>query len=346
MLGALLFVAGACATTPPPVITGENSGAAPTIAELVQPLPVPPSGTGDIVAPPVTAPEIDRPALSPEPPPKLIVCQGPAMQGGVILCATEPHAELTLDDVPVAVADAAGIAVIGLSRKQPSPATIRFRTSLEAPVAYSRRIAAASVDIIERQDVVSAFKMDCSKIAAQTPAQKRHAEVSWVKKDAALKRFNPALAPVAFVKPAEGPYSSPFGAVRTYLPTSDDCEPSTSVHNGLDIAVPTGSAIRAPMAGTVILADPDLYYEGGCVFLDHGRGLVSVFMHLSEIGVAAGDVIRQGELLGRSGATGRVTGPHLHWAIKYRNVTSPDRGTDTWLDPSLVLQLDSATLAP
>jgi len=66
---------------------------------------------------------------------------------------------------------------------------------------------------------------------------------------------------------------------------------------------------------------------------------VSVTMHMSRVDVKAGDRVEQGQLLGLSGATGRVTGPHLHWGIKYRNVLSSDRGTDIWLDPVLMLQL-------
>ena len=111
------------------------------------------------------------------------------------------------------------------------------------------------------------------------------------------------------------------------------------MHNGQDIAIPTGTEIHAPMAGTVLLADPDLFFEGGAVFLDLGHGLVSVTMHMSRIDVKAGDTVAQGQLLGLSGATGRVTGPHLHWAIKFRNVLSDDRGTDIWLDPMLMLDL-------
>src|SRR5690606_4911534 len=114
----------------------------------------------------------------------------------------------------------------------------------------------------------------------------------------------------------------------------------TSVHNGQDIAIPTGTEIRAPMAGTVLLADSDLYYEGGAVFLDLGRGLVSITMHMSRVDVETGDTVGQGQLLGLSGATGRVTGPHLHWAIKARNELTPsDREADLWLDPVLMLEL-------
>jgi murein DD-endopeptidase MepM/ murein hydrolase activator NlpD len=162
-----------------------------------------------------------------------------------------------------------------------------------------------------------------------------------VKKDNALKTFSEPLAPIGLAPPVTGDYrlSSSFGATRTYVPKTSDCEGSTSVHNGTDIAVPTGTEIRAPMAGTVILADPDLFFEGGCVFLDLGRGLVSVTMHMSRIDVKAGDRVEQGQLLGLSGATGRVTGPHLHWGIKYRNVLSSDRSTDIWLDPVLLMNL-------
>ncbi len=264
-----------------------------------------------------------------------MTCPSTATQGGAIVCYTVSNATVLLDGKPVAVSDDDGIVVIGLSRTQASPVQVSARMNGDAPVPF------ASVEILPRSDTVSKLSMECNKIAPQTPEEKRHAEVSWVKKDNALKIFSPPLAPIGLIKPAEGAYSSPFGATRTYVPKTKDCEGSTSVHNGQDIAIGTGTEIRAPMAGTVILADPDLYYEGGCVFLDLGRGLVSVTMHMSRIDVKPGDKVEQGQLLGLSGATGRVTGPHLHWAIKFRDVLSADRGTDIWLDPVLMLGLKS-----
>lgn len=264
-----------------------------------------------------------------------ISCVGPATQGGAVICKSDPTATFTLDGQQVAVASADGIAVIGLSRSAPPEVKIGARAA-DAPTE-----AVATIEVLPRKDTESKFTMECGKISPQTAEQKRHAEVSWVKKDKAMKTFSQPVAPLGFIKPAEGPYSSPFGAVRTYVPKTKDCEGSTSVHNGQDIAVPTGTPIKAPMGGTVLLADPDLYYEGGAVFLDHGRGLLSVMMHMSRIDVADGQVVQQGEVLGMSGATGRVTGPHLHWAIKYRNIYSDDRGTDIWLDPVLMLGLKS-----
>jgi murein DD-endopeptidase MepM/ murein hydrolase activator NlpD len=120
--------------------------------------------------------------------------------------------------------------------------------------------------------------------------------------------------------------------------TGEPCE-SVSVHRGYDMAAPVGTPIVAPAAGTVILADPDLYYEGGAIFLDHGHGLVSVFMHLSEVDVKAGDTVERGDLLAKSGNTGRTTGPHLHWAVKWRNPEASNRGGDFYIDPALLLDL-------
>lgn len=255
------------------------------------------------------------------------------MQGGAIMCRAEPGADISLDGKPVATAGEDGIAIVGLRRDAPAVVQVSARSA-----GYSE-VVTASVNVQTRNDAVSQFPMDCNKIAPQSKAEKRHAEVAWLRKDKAMKLFDPPLAPFGLVKPADGPYSSVYGTTRTYVPKTKDCEGSTSVHNGQDIAIATGTEIHAPMAGTVILADPDLYYEGGAVFLDLGRGLVSITMHMSRIDVKDGDTVAQGQLLGLSGATGRVTGPHLHWGIKFRNVHSDDRGTDIWLDPMLMLDL-------
>ena len=157
-----------------------------------------------------------------------------------------------------------------------------------------------------------------------------------------LHWFGGPGALTGFIKPADAPASSPFGPTRKYIGvskvTGEPCE-SVSVHQGYDMAAPVGTPIVAPAAGTVILADPDLYYEGGAIFLDHGHGLVSVFMHLSEVDVEAGDTVARGDLLAKSGNTGRTTGPHLHWAVKWRNPEASNRGGDFYIDPALLLDL-------
>jgi murein DD-endopeptidase MepM/ murein hydrolase activator NlpD len=103
-----------------------------------------------------------------------------------------------------------------------------------------------------------------------------------------------------------------------------------SIHKGMDFRAATGTPVHAANSGVVVLARP-LYYEGNCVVIDHGLGLYTISMHLSRIDVKEGQTVAAGEKLGLSGATGRVTGPHLHWAVRWR---------DAYLDPAKLLQLD------
>ena len=86
-------------------------------------------------------------------------------------------------------------------------------------------------------------------------------------------------------------------------------------HNGVDFSAPVGTPVEAPAPGRVALAE-DLYFSGGTVILDHGGGLFTSYFHLSKIDVAEGDVVEPGRRLGAVGATGRVTGPHLHWSAR------------------------------
>jgi len=125
----------------------------------------------------------------------------------------------------------------------------------------------------------------------------------------------------AFIKPVNGPYSSPFGLKRFF-----NGEPRNP-HSGLDIAAPTGTPIRAPAAGKVVLTG-DFFFNGKVVYVDHGQGLVSMFCHLDKIDVSKGANINKGDLLGKVGATGRVTGPHLHWSVSLNN---------SRIDPMLLL---------
>lgn len=118
----------------------------------------------------------------------------------------------------------------------------------------------------------------------------------------------------AFLWPARGRVSGAFGAQRVYNGEKG------SYHSGEDVAVPTGTPIRAPADGVVILAatgDP-FTLEGHLLMVAHGMGLDSAFLHLSHIDVKVGDVVKQGQIIGESGITGRATGPHLHWALTWR----------------------------
>ena len=127
----------------------------------------------------------------------------------------------------------------------------------------------------------------------------------------------------AFVWPVRGRISGRFGNGRVY-----NGQPGSG-HSGMDIAAPTGTPVKAPAAGVVTFAAPDLYLTGGTLLLDHGFGVSSNFLHLSRIDVKVGDRVEQGQVIAAVGATGRATGPHLHWGMNWFDVR---------IDPLLVLE--------
>ena len=270
----------------------------------------------------------------------VISCAGQAVQGGLLLCEA-PAGETLIVSGPAGEAkreisvNETGRATVGLLRSETLSLNIRTKDASISPL---------TVALTARDDPFRTIEgLDCDKVDARTEEQKAHAGRSWVKKQDAFKTFSEGPgALTGFIQPAEGPMSSPFGPARKYIGVGKDGEPceKTSVHYGYDIAIPVGTDIVAPAGGTITLGDPDLYYEGGTIFLDHGDGLVSVFMHMSAVDVTAGQVVEVGERLGASGNTGRTTGPHLHWAVKWRNPANEDRSRDFYIDPALLLELD------
>ncbi|QLQ26859.1 MAG: peptidoglycan DD-metalloendopeptidase family protein [Dechloromonas sp.] len=139
--------------------------------------------------------------------------------------------------------------------------------------------------------------------------------------DAVKRRFSDGMPDTGFALPAAGPLSSRFGLRRIF-----NGEPRNP-HAGLDVAVGTGAPVKAPAAG-IVANTGDYFFNGNTVFIDHGQGLITAYMHLSRIDVRAGQPVRKGETLGAAGSTGRVTGPHLHWAVILNN---------TPVDPELFL---------
>lgn len=116
-----------------------------------------------------------------------------------------------------------------------------------------------------------------------------------------------------FIWPLQGPITGVFGSQRVY-----NGEPRRP-HYGVDVAAPTGTPVVAPADATIRLAHPDLYFSGGTVIMDHGYGVSSTFIHLSEVAVEQGQHVKQGQVVGAVGATGRATGPHLDWRMNWYN---------------------------
>jgi murein DD-endopeptidase MepM/ murein hydrolase activator NlpD len=120
----------------------------------------------------------------------------------------------------------------------------------------------------------------------------------------------PRLWEPPFIQPRESRITSGFGHGRVFNGQVQ------SRHTGTDFAGAVGAPVRAPARGVVALVD-DFYLGGGVIYLDHGAGLVTAYLHLSEKSVAEGDTVDASQVIGRVGATGRVTGPHLHWIVRY-----------------------------
>jgi len=139
--------------------------------------------------------------------------------------------------------------------------------------------------------------------------------------EAIKRRFSGTPPATDFALPAKGPLSSRFGLRRIFngLPRNP--------HAGLDVAVGTGAPVTAPADGVVANVG-EYFFNGNTVFIDHGQGLITAYMHLSRTDVRTGQMVKKGEMLGAVGATGRVTGPHLHWAVILNN---------TPVDPELFL---------
>jgi len=155
---------------------------------------------------------------------------------------------------------------------------------------------------IENKRKVNPYKEDMDRIIRERNEMNK-----------AFKSFeNLAQPAVDFVLPAEGPISSPFGLKRILN------DQPRNPHSGLDIAAPTGTPIHAPAAGRVT-AVGNYFFNGNTVLLDHGQGLISMYCHMSETTVAVGDTLSPGDLIGKVGKTGRVTGPHLHWSVSLNN---------------------------
>lgn len=144
------------------------------------------------------------------------------------------------------------------------------------------------------------------------------------RKQKARSIYTDASVDIDLIQPVEGIKTGSYGRRRVF-----NGQPKRP-HSGMDIAAASGTPILAPSAGRVIELG-DFFFSGNLVYIDHGQGLISMFAHLSEIDVVIGDQVKKGQVVGKVGATGRVTGPHLHWSLGLNG---------TWIDPALFLPID------
>jgi hypothetical protein len=263
-------------------------------AALIVPLP---SGVASFPAEPAHA--------APMPAPRAFSLEGVAEQGGILMGEADARTTaLSLDGKPVDLAPD-GVFLIGFDRDAPASALLIEEGEgwrAEHPIVVAPRAWR-----IERVDAPYRAGRTDAEFASLRPAE--------VAQIAAARRIHTDASGwrQAFRWPTTGRQSGWFGSQRVYQGNPG------SYHSGADVAVPTGTPIVAPADGVVILAaDRPFTLEGNLLMLDHGAGLSSAFLHLSRIDVRPGDHVRAGQPIALSGATGRATGPHLHWGLQWR----------------------------
>ena len=243
-------------------------------------------------------------ALSPASALHALELSGSAIQGGLVFGSATPGSQVTLDGIPLQVSKD-GDFVVGFGRDESGTRVLEITEPGNGPRLIPLEVAARDYDI----EYVDGLPQ--RTVTPDPEAAERIREEAQMVANARQRRAERADYASGFTWPARGRISGVYGSQRVL-----NGEPRRP-HFGVDVAAPAGTPVHAPAAGIVTLTHPDMYYSGGTIVLDHGHGLSSTFLHLREVIVDAGATVRQGDLIGRIGATGRASGPHLDWRMNW-----------------------------
>jgi murein DD-endopeptidase MepM/ murein hydrolase activator NlpD len=241
--------------------------------------------------------------------------EGQAIQGGLIFGQAAAGSRVSLDGNEV-MTNAEGRFVIGFDRDETGIRELRIESPGLPPETLELPVQPREYDI-ERVDGLPPRTVTPDPEAAERIRQ----EADMVSTARRLREQHTYYVQ-GFAWPAGGRISGVYGSQRIL-----NGQPGRP-HYGLDIAAPTGDPVYAPAGGKVTLTHKDMYFSGGTLIIDHGQGLSSTFLHLSDILVETGAEVKQGDLIARIGATGRASGPHLDWRMNW---------LDRRVDPQLLV---------
>ena len=233
-------------------------------------------------------------------------------QGALVVARVAPGSRVQVGGRDVRVAPD-GTFVFGVARDATGHVPVKV-TAPDGTVAWDSPAVAPRDWGLEVIEGVPPATVDPPREVAERIAREAAAVAAARTRDEARTDFARG-----FQWPVRGRISGRFGSGRVYNGRAG------GGHSGMDIAAAQGTPVLAPAGGVVAFAG-DLYITGGTVLLDHGHGVGSNFLHLSRIDVAVGDTVEQGQPIGLVGATGRATGPHLHWGMTWFDVrVDPER---------------------
>lgn len=244
-----------------------------------------------------------------------VTLKGKTEQGALLIGKTAPGSQVTLDGEPLMLSSD-GVFAFGFSRDHGPHALLIAIAPDGSKETKSILVAPRQYDVQRINGIAPKY------VSPPAAVLQRIAEEKALKAKSRPDNTDATWFAETFIWPAVGPVSGVYGSQRVF-----NGEPRRP-HFGMDIAAPTGAAVRAPADGIVTLAKPDMYFEGGLIFIDHGQGVSTNFMHLSRLDVKPGDHVKQGDVIGAVGGTGRATGPHLHWGMTWRGIP---------LDPQLLV---------
>lgn len=232
---------------------------------------------------------------------------GRYVQGGFAMIRTAPRAQVLLDGEVMGQATDQGLFLVGFDRDAPDTAQILVRTE-EGEARHTLAIAKGDFDI-QRIDGLPPDTVTPSSPAllARIAREVQRKNVGFASRTDADDFRAGFILPLKSFR-----LSGRFGGQRIL-----NGEPRRP-HYGDDMAAPEGTPVVAPAPGLVSFAEQGLHFEGGLIMIDHGQGLISLYLHLSQVAVRAGDRVAQGQMIGAVGKEGRATGPHLCWRLKWR----------------------------